>query len=61
MNDETIKSIMALPSTCCKNVAVRGPFQSCGKTATHWYHHNDDICSYCDQHDYQCGTPIRKT
>jgi hypothetical protein len=31
---------------------------SCGEVATHWYLHGADICSYCDRHDYPCGTPL---
>jgi hypothetical protein len=50
--------INPLPTTCCMNVGGHGTFQSCGKTATHWYHHNEDVCSYCDEHDYQCGEPL---
>lgn len=48
-----------LPSTCCKNIGGAGPIQLCEKPATHWYLHNDEVCSFCDEHDYQCGTPIR--
>ncbi len=51
---------MELPETCCKNVGAQN-FIACNKPATHWYQHNQDICSYCDEHDYQCGTPIENT
>jgi hypothetical protein len=40
------------------NVGGAGPFQSCDKLATHWYQHDEDVCSYCDKHDYQCGQAI---
>jgi len=46
-----------LPSKCCMNVGREG-FVSCDKPAAYWYRHNEDICSYCGEHDYQCGTPI---
>lgn len=49
-----------LPTLCCKNVATNGPFKSCEKVATHWYLHNGDVCSYCDEHDYVCGEPIKR-
>lgn len=45
-----------LPKTC------RGTtFKTCDAAATHWYHHDGYICSYCDLHDYQCGTPHQPT
>lgn len=46
-----------LPTTCCMNVGV-DVYVSCDKPAVHWYRHNEDICSYCEEHDYQCGEPI---
>lgn len=51
---------MDLPKTCCKNVGIQG-FVSCDKPATHWYLHDEDICSYCEEHDYQCGLKIDMT
>lgn len=47
-----------LPESCCMNIGGAGPIKFCDKPATHWYQHNEDICSYCDEHDYQCGAPI---
>ena len=50
-----------LPDTCCRNAAhERGleGFVPCGETATKWYLHGQDICSYCDRHDYPCGHPL---
>lgn len=55
------------PRHCCKNVATgKGdrkqsfrseaePIKSCDKLAKYWYLHNDDICSYCVEHNYVCG------
>jgi hypothetical protein len=42
---------------CCKNVGV-DKFQACGKPAKTFYKHDEDICSYCEEHDYCCGEPI---
>lgn len=42
---------------CCRNVGVK-KLVYCDKPATHWYLHNDDVCSYCDEHNYQCGEKI---
>lgn len=47
-----------LPKTCCMNIAKGGPFQACDKPAVYWYKHNEDICSFCIEHNYQCGEPI---
>lgn len=33
---------------------------TCDKPATHWYLHNNDICSYCDEHNYICGEDLNK-
>lgn len=46
-----------LPQECCRNIG-NGRLVYCDRPATHWYLHNDDICSYCDEHDYQCGEKI---
>ena len=46
-----------LPKACCKNVGV-DVFRSCGAQAAHWYQHEGNICSYCREHNYGCGTPI---
>lgn len=54
----TCKPFAALPRQCCMNVARGGPFKSCNKRASHWYEHNADTCSYCDEHDYVCGAAI---
>lgn len=42
---------------CCKNVGENG-FVACGRPATKYYRHDDSVCTYCDEHDYQCGQPI---
>ena len=42
---------------CCKNVGV-DKFQACGKPAKTFYKHDEDICPYCEEHDYCCGEPI---
>jgi len=42
---------------CCKNIGI-DKFQACGKPAKTFYKHDDDICSYCEEHDYCCGEPI---
>lgn len=47
-----------LPKTCCMNVAKDNSFQACDKPAVYWYKHNEDICSFCIDHNYQCGEPI---
>ncbi len=47
----------ALPTTCCSNIGD-SVFKSCDKPALYWYKHNDDICSYCEEHNYQCGEQI---
>ena len=50
-----------LPKYCCKNVGGDGPFKPCGAFATHWYTHSgnaEEICSFCDEHNYVCGIPI---
>lgn len=52
-------NIEDFPETCCK-VTSQEPFKLCNKEATHWYLHNRDICSYCEEHDYQCGVKIIK-
>ena len=44
-----------IPQTCCKNVGNDG-FISCDKPAITWYIHGRDVCSFCKDHDYQCGT-----
>lgn len=53
---------MKPPSTCCKNVGDAGPFEACGGPATYWYAHNGNVdeglCSYCDRHNYVCGTRL---
>ena len=50
---------MEFPKTCCKNAAKGDePFRSCGKPAAHWFLHDEDICSYCDEHKYTCGIPL---
>ena len=59
--EEEEMPLSQLPMTCCMNVGGAGPFKSCDKPAVHWYRHNEDICSYCGEHDYQCGTPIQGT
>lgn len=40
------------------NIGNEG-FIACDKPATFWYRHNDDICSYCDEHNYACGEMVR--
>lgn len=52
------RKLSELPTTCCMNVGGAGPFKSCNKPAATWYRHNDDICSYCEEHDYPCGEAI---
>lgn len=48
-----------LPKTCCRNVSsMMGEFKECGKPATLWYQHGNDVCSFCEEHDSQCGEPI---
>lgn len=47
----------SLPSLCCKNIGG-ATYLACDQLATHWYSHNESICSYCDTHNYACGTPI---
>ena len=42
---------------CGKNIGTER-LQLCGKPAKTFYQHNDDICCYCEEHDYCCGTPI---
>lgn len=42
---------------CCMNIAI-GKFKACGKPAKTFYKHGEDICSYCEEHDYCCGEPI---
>lgn len=37
----------------------REGFVSCDEPATVWYKHNDDICSYCPRHDYECGERVQ--
>lgn len=49
-----------LPKTCC---SVTGKDQNdniifCDELAKHWYIHNNDICSYCEEHNYVCGEEI---
>lgn len=48
----------ALPTTCCKNISNNDKLKLCDQPAKFWYHHNDDICSYCEIHKYECGEPI---
>jgi hypothetical protein len=49
---------ISAPKECCLNVSNGGPFEACGQQASHWYKHNDDICSYCNKHNYVCGEVI---
>ncbi len=56
-----INDNVMLPMSCCK--VVEGDpddkgIQVCGKLACHWYMHNGDICSYCEEHNYACGEKI---
>jgi len=44
-------------NTCCKNIGTNG-IKFCNKPAKHWYLHEDNICSYCEGHNYVCGTKI---
>ena len=53
----TIFTIKA-PTECFYNVAAEGPAQWCRAPAAHWYEHNMDICSYCEEHNYACGRKI---
>ena len=50
------------PTTCCSNIS--GPdyedFQPCDESACHFYLHNEDICSYCEEHNYVCGEQLNK-
>lgn len=46
-----------LPSTCCKNIGGEH-VEACGRPAKHWYVHGFDVCSYCDEHNYQCGAAV---
>lgn len=43
---------------CGKNVSVDGPFKLCNKQSRFFYRHNDSICGYCEEHNYQCGEPM---
>ena len=45
--------------TCCMNIG-KNEFKSCDKIATSWFLHDEDICSYCNDHPYVCGEPITK-
>ena len=45
------------PRKCCKNVGLDG-YKACGKPAWSWYWHGVDLCSYCEEHDYVCGTQV---
>lgn len=49
----------SLPKLCCMNVGGHS-VKWCGQEATVWYKHygTEDICSYCEQHDYDCGEKI---
>jgi hypothetical protein len=51
---------MDLPKTCCKAIYDSGTKYPCpcDKPATRWYLHNEDICSFCEEHNYVCGIPI---
>ncbi len=46
-----------LPKSCCFSVSSK-KFKPCGETAIYWYHHGNDICSYCEEHNFPCGKPI---
>jgi len=50
-------TIASLPKTCCKNVGTEC-VGFCNKPAQHWYKHNEDICSYCDEHKCECGIKL---
>ncbi len=44
-----------IPTDCCKVVGYQPKLQYCHRPAQYWYDHNGDICSYCEDHNYQCG------
>jgi len=46
------------PTTCCKNVG--GHYEICDEVACHFYLHNEDVCSYCEEHNYVCGEELNK-
>ncbi len=48
-----------MPATCCMNVGDTG-FVPCDAPAVVWYSHNEDVCSYCEKHDYACGELIER-
>ena len=50
------------PTTCCSNISNSDyeGFQSCDETAMYFYLHNEDICSYCEKHNYVCGEQLNK-
>ena len=45
---------------CCKNVGS-DKFEPCNRKAKTFYKHGEDICSYCEEHDYCCGEQINAT
>lgn len=45
-----------LPVKCCKYLSAEMRF--CNAPATYWYQHGDDVCSFCERHNYKCGEPI---
>lgn len=52
------------PTGCCINTTktstdVGDPSVWCGKPAVKWCLHNNDVCSYCQEHDYTCGQRIK--
>ena len=47
--------------TCSKYISpddTTKPSVPCEKHAKTFYLHNDDICCYCAEHDYQCGEQV---
>ncbi len=47
------------PTTCCSNIDG-SDLQSCNENARYFYLHNEDICSYCEKHNYICGEQLNK-
>ena len=60
MNNPQKKDLFPrLPKTCCRVVGMNDKgLAFCSAPALYWYQHNEDICSYCEEHNYVCGEQI---
>lgn len=52
---KTIK-LSDFPTECCSYIWGK----CCDKPAEHFYFHNKNICSYCEEHNYSCGELLLK-